>query len=633
MRLSGRFVFPLVLCTGLTVSARGLCAGTALNLEVDASDLPRKLLHSRIEIPASGEHLVVWYPKWLPGVHAPGGPVQNIGGLRFEAPGGKRLNWRRDDEEPARFVCDIPQGVTRITALLDYICNQPSANSAGVDSFGNSKVGILNWNTCLLYPEEAKSGDTEVSVRLKIPSGWKIGTSLKRKGQDGDWIQFQEVDLAALIDSPVLCGAYLRTIDISTEGFPPHFLHLASEAENAIEINDDIVSLYRKVVVEAKELFGKAHYPEYHFLVTLSNELPKMGVEHLASSVNGVEERALLDEKKRKDWAACLLPHEFSHSWCGKYRRPRGMVTSDFHTPQHTELLWIYEGLTQYLGEVLTVRSGILSQEEYLDRFTGKVDSLMHEAGRQWRPLEDTAVANYTLREHSPNWGALRRGQDYYNEGLLLWLEVDTIIRRESDGTHSLDEFCKEFLGRTEEGATVVPYDVDEVYADLQRLADYDWKGFFTKRVSETQEALPLDVIGLAGYQLRYTPERSKYVKEREEDSKKVSAADSLGLEFNETGAVTSVIPGMIGDKAGIAPGMTTQGVNGRKFTGDRLRDALADSIANRKIEVLILEGDRYRNVVLDYADGPKYLEITRDESKRDILSDILKKKVEEKEK
>ncbi len=602
-------------------------AGT-IQLEIDSTDLPRRLLHARLVFPVSGETLTLWYPRWLPGIHAPGGPIQNLVGLRFESPRKERLEWRRNEEEPERFACALPKGITQVMVYLDYICNQSTPNSVGVDSFGNSKIGVLNWNTCLLYPEGDQVGSLRVQASLKLPKGWRHTVALPKAEADGDWLRFPAVPLTELLDSPVIAGEFLRTLDLSAEGFPPTFLHLTSEAENAIEIDEETIRLYRNLVVEAKALFGVAHYPEYHFLAVLSNEFPKIGLEHLASSLNIADERSLVDEKKRKDWVAYLLPHEYVHSWCGKYRRPRGMTTPNFHVPQHTELLWVYEGLTQYLGEILTVRSGFLTPEEYLDRFTQKVGSLMRQTGREWRPLVDTAISTHLLRGGSPNWAALRRNQDYYNEGLLLWMEADAIIRGRTDGRKSLDDFCRQFLGR-KEGGSVLPYDIAEVYSALRDQAEWDWEGFFSKRVSEPQQALPLDVIGMLGYRLQYSPERSKHLKDQEEESKSTTAADSLGLDFNETGGVVNVVPGMPGDRAGFSPGMTVQGINGRKFSRDRVHDALADSIATRRIEFLVLEGDRYRTLVVDYADGPKYLQLARDEDRRDLLAEILKPRIQ----
>ena len=358
--------------------------------------------------------------------------------------------------------------------------------------------------------------------------------------------------------------------------------------------------------------------------MTCSDDLGYHGLEHLACSINGVRERDLIEDARRKGWVANLIPHEYVHSWCGKFRRPAGMCTADYQTPLKTRLLWVYEGLTEYLGEVLMVRSGLVDAKEYRDTLTATIGSLVHQEGRRWRPLDDTAAASYLLRGHSANWNELRRGQDYYFEGALIWLEADAIIRERSEGKKSLDDFCRKFLGANRTDVSVVPYELPEVLKDLHELADFDWESFLEKRVSKPQESLPLEVVGRCGYRLKYAtePPGGTPISRRRGG---VSARDSLGLTFSAEGQIQDVVPGMVGDRAGLASGMTVIGVNSKKFSQQRLHDALAESVALRKIELLLLEGEEFRTVVLDYGDGPRYLVMVRDESKPDLLAEILK--------
>ncbi|MEA3211632.1 MAG: hypothetical protein QOE70_4689 [Chthoniobacter sp.] len=630
--------------TLLLLTANVLRAGPAesLALDVDAREISRSLLHAKLEIPAAPGDLILWYPKWVPGVHAPGGPVQNLGGLRFETAKGEVIKWRRDDDEPARFHLTVPAGADRVIARLDYICNQPTVNSSGVDSFGNSKLGVINWNTVLLYPESASIDTTTVTVRLTLPGGWQSGTALRPELLDGaaaDWksgpvipqekpytITFRADPLRRVVDSPLICGEYFRTIELTGKKTPPAYLHLVSEAASAIAIDDKLIARYRALVAEAVALFGGAHFPEYHFLVVCSDQLPRNGLEHLCSSFNEVAERELIDEKKRKSWPAYLLPHEFVHSWCGKFRRPAGMTTVNFHTPERTRLLWVYEGLTQYIGEVLTVRSGLLTLDEHLPALASKLDFLVQRPGRRWRPLEDTAIASWQLRAHSAAWESLRRGQDYYDEGLVIWLEADAIIREQSGGKRSLDDFCKAFFGlKPDPQADVVPYELVEVVTDLKQLADYDWEAFFRDRITMPKESLGLEFLDKLGYRIQFSPKPSEFLIQREQDRKNVTATASLGLTAAEDGKIGTVIPGLPADKAGLATGQTVTGVNGRKFSPQRLKDALAESTTRRKVELLILDGDTFKNVTLDYADGPKYLELIKAPDRQDILGAILK--------
>ncbi len=624
---------PLLRALAAAFLATRALAAPNLGIEVDAREMSRALLHSSVEFPATPGEFVVWYPKWIPGVHAPGGPVANLGGLRFETVKGEAVSWRRDEEEPARFHLTVPVGVDRVVAKIDYICNQPSANSSGVDSFGNSLLGVINWNTVLVYPESTLIDTTTATVRVTLPAGWRYGTALKPDGapavtpQDKPYtVAFQAEVLRRVVDCPLICGAHFREIDISSKGTPPAFLDLVSESASAIAIDDKLIANYRALVAEAVSLFGGAHFSDYHFLVVCSDSVPNNGLEHLACSFNSVGERELVDEKKRKTWPAYLLPHEFVHSWCGKFRRPAGMVTTNFHTPERTKLLWVYEGLTQYLGEVLTVRSGLMSPAEYVPHFASTLDFLRDQAGRRWRSVEDTAIASWQLRAKSPAWASLRRSQDYYDEGLVTWMAADAIIREQSGGKRSLDDFCKKFFAvKADEHALVVPYELPEVTGILKQLADYDWDTFFRDRIYTPQETLNLKFLETLGYRIQFSPKPSEYVTDREKDRKYVNVTASLGISVGEDGKVLAIVPGGAADKAGIAPASMISGVNGRKFSGQRLKDAIADSPTQQKVELLVLDGDVFKTVALNYGEGPKYLELTRLAERPDLLGDIGK--------
>jgi predicted metalloprotease with PDZ domain len=611
------------LLIGICASSDGLGAETSLRIEVDARDLPRRLLHTTIRVPCEPGKLALWYPKWIPGTHSPSGPLETIGGLRLEAPDGAVIDWRRDPVELYRVTCEVPPGAREVVARLDTICNTAAVEASGHLSYGNASLGIINWPTCLLYPEGPTARETQVRLDLRLPARWRFATALRPASSRDERITFAPVSLDTLADSPLIAAENLRTIPLKSGNTPRAFFHLASEAASALELPSQVVDLYGRMVREAGAMFGACHYPEFHFLVTCSDDLGHLGLEHLTSSLNGVRERDLIDDANRKGWIANLIPHEYVHSWCGKYRRPVGQCTPDFHTPHRTELLWVYEGLTEYLGEVLMVRSGLVKLEDYRETLAATIGGLMLRTGRKWRSLEDTAVASHLLRAGSPNWSELRRGQDYYFEGALIWLEADAIIRQKSQGTRSLDDFCKKFLGKNASAGDVVPYDLAEVVRHLNDTVGHDWETLLKSRVERPLEALPLELVGRIGYRLQYS------AKPPAEDGGRgrggISARHSLGLVFGGDGRIVDVVPGMVGDRAGLAPGMKVMGINGRLYTAQRLQDALADSVATRKIELLLVEGDRFRTLGLDYADGPKYLELVRDGAKPDVLAEILK--------
>ncbi len=598
---------------------------TEIRLEVDAREISRHLIHAREEIPVKPGPLALWYPKWIPGTHSPAGPVQNLGGLYLEKPDGQRIPWRRDEGEVYRIECTVPDGTDRLIVRLDYICNQSSVNSEGVDSFGNAQLGVVDWNTCLLYPESGSIDEVSASVRLLFPAGWKYGTSLRAAREEPGVVEFAAETLRDVVDSPLIMGENFRTIDFKSKNFPPVYMHLVSESLQAIQLEAGLIGHYSNLVNEAAALYGGAHFDSYHFLVTCSDQIGVVGLEHLSSSMDGVREQVMIDEKKREgSGTATLLPHEFSHSWCGKHRRPAGMLTSSFHSPERTGLLWVYEGLTQYLGDLLAVRSGLISTTNYIASTAACIEYLQQHQGRRWRPLEDTAIANHILRASSSNWAGLRRNQDYYDEGALLWLEADAIIRQKSDGRKSLDDFCRKFMG-AERKDKIVPYDRSEVVRTLQGLADYDWEKFIHERVDVTQEALPLTVVERCGYRLQYATKPSALVRNLEETYKFITLASSLGLVLLEDGTIGDVVSLSPADKAKLAPGMKVEGVNGRKFSRERLLDAVADSVTRRQVEFLVMQGDTYRTLVVAYADGPKYLELVRDPGKPDLLMTIAK--------
>jgi predicted metalloprotease with PDZ domain len=624
---SSRPWFVLVVCLLDLGWANHASAGPTLQIEVDARDLPRRLLHSRIQVPCQTGQLKLWFPKWVPGTHGPYGPVQNIGGLRIRSAQGQLLRWRRDEAEAFRIECDVPPGTSAVAVELDTICNQAAEHAAGYLSYGNRLVGIINWSTCLVYPEGTPCDDIQAHLALRLPEKWKYATALLTEGKKQGVSTFQTVSLTDLADCPLIAGEHLRRIPLDTGSDPPAFLDLASESPTALEISSKVVDIYSRVAREAGALFGACHYPVYHFLVTCSDDLGYLGLEHLTSSINGVRERDLIDDGRRKGWVANLIPHEYVHSWCGKFRRPAGMCTPDFHTPQKTRLLWVYEGLAEYLGELLQVRASLITPSEYQQALAATIRSLSHHEGRRWRSLEDTGAASYMLRASSPNWNSLRREQDYYFEGMLIWLEADAIIREQSRGKKSLDDFCRKFLGAGPPGARVVAYELPEIVKILSELADFDWQPFLEERASQPLETLPLDVVKRCGYRIQYSsrPPPEQLGRQNRGRAGGVAALDSIGLAFGGDGTVIEIVPGMAGDRAGLGPGMKIIGVNNKTFSRERMLDALADSVTRHKIELLLIEGEDFRTITLDYSDGLRYLELVRDTSKPDMLAEILK--------
>ena len=624
--LSLRFSQPARSCVlGLAVAACSLLAASAvpapapyIKLEVDATDAPRKILHARLEIPASPGPLTLVYPKWLPGHHAPTGPVTDLTGLRMHA-AGQTVAWRRDPEDMYAFKLEVPAGATSLQVALD--CLLP----AGGDSSASAQVAVICWNEVLLYPKGAQAADLQFATTLRLPKGWQLGTALPPVTQLGDAVQFGIVSLETLVDSPVVAGAYFRTVDLSPGAAPPHFLHMAADSAAALELNPEDARCFARLVPETAALFGARHYRSYHFLLTLSDHVAHYGLEHHESSDNREAEKYLVDPDLLKVRAG-LLPHEMVHSWNGKYRRPVGLATPDFQQPMDDELLWVYEGLTDYLDGVLATRCGLWTEDDYRQRLAIDAARLDHEPGRTWRPLADTAVAAQLLYDASKAGTAWRRSVDFYPEGALIWLEADTLLRRLTQGRRSLDDFCQRFCGGESGPPRVVTYTLDDVLSALNGIAPDNWRGFFQSRVYVTTARAPLGGIENAGWLLDYTNTPSPMLKSMETAQKYTDLRYSIGLTLKEDGAVQDVIPGSPAAKAGVAPAMNILAVNGRRWTADRLRTAIqAASTNSAPIELLVENDDYFKTCKVDYHEGERYPILERDASKPDLLAQILK--------
>ena len=457
----------------------------SIQLSVDLSDASRNIYHSQLTIPVKPGPLTLVYPEWIPGNHRPAGPIANVTGIKMEA-NKQTLAWQRDPIDMYAFHVDVPAGASELKVSLDTITNDGSAGASGPAATTN--VLDLNWNQVVLYPQGASSDAVQVEAAVTPPQGWKFATALPvfavTKSGTNEFTRFKPVSLTTLIDSPLIAGDHYRRIELTKPGESPmHVIDMVSESDSSLAMTAADEAAYRKLVAETGALFGARHYLEYHFLLTLSDEAGHHGVEHHQSSDNSVKERTLLEPDLRLTEAG-LLPHEFTHSWNGKYRRPAGLATRNYQDPMVGDLLWVYEGLTEYLGDVLTARSGLWTPEQYREALAETAAMLDHRTGRTWRPLEDTARSVQILRLQGPEWQSWRRGLDYYPEGELIWLEVDTTIRQQSHGEKSLNDFCRLFYGGESGPPKVVPYTFDDVVRTLNQVTPYDWAGLLKTRVN-----------------------------------------------------------------------------------------------------------------------------------------------------
>jgi predicted metalloprotease with PDZ domain len=593
-----------------------------VTLFVDATSAPRKIFHAKMKIPASAGDLTLYYPKWIPGEHAPDGPIVDLAGLKFSA-GGKTLKWRRDLLDGFTIHVDVPTGETEVNAELDFLSPAVFEGGFSAGSSATDKLAVISWNQVLLYPKGWKADELTYVATLKLPTNWKYGTPLpiaSTKAENGETqIEFKPAPLDTLVDSPVITGEYLKIVKLSDD--PLTEMDIAADSAAALEAPQEVWDHYKNLVEQAQKLFGAHHYRDYHFLYSLSDHVAHFGLEHHESDDSRVGERGLVDENDRK-MEATLLPHEYVHSWNGKYRRPADLSTPDYQQPMQDDLLWVYEGLTNYLGTVLAARSGLLTGDQSRDDLALTAAALDHTPGRTWRNLQDTADAAPQLYFSPQAWHSWRRGVDFYEEDTLNWLWVDVIIRQQSKGAKTIDDFCHLFHGAPSTGPALKTYTFDDVVNTLNEVVPYDWRGFWTERLTNHGPGAPLGGIDGSGWKLAY----DEFPSEMDRGSREhyIDVAYSIGLELRDDGTIVDTTEGMPAAVAGIGPGMKLIAVNGRQYSPDVLRSALrAGKGGTAPLELLIENTDYYKTYKLDYHGGERYPHLVRDESKPDLLTQI----------
>jgi predicted metalloprotease with PDZ domain len=598
-------------------------------LDVDLRDAPRHIFHANLTLPVQPGSFTLVYPKWIPGEHSPTGPIIDLVGLRFTA-NDKEIPWRRDDVDMYAFHVEIPAGVEQLHISYDYV-SPAEPNGSRERPSSTEKFAILNWYMVMLYPLGKKTDDLTYVATLHLPPNWKYGTALPVTRESADAIEFAPASLTTLIDSPVISGFYLRHIDLSPGQNPPHAVHVVADGPGPLEATPAEIQHLRQLVAETGELFDSRHYRRYDFLLTLSDRMPPDGVEHHESSDDRTTESFFQEPELFA--SSELLSHEFTHSWNGKYRRPTGLATPDYQTPMKGELLWVYEGLTQYYGVMLAARAGMMPQQMFREYLASTAANLDDRPGRTWRDLLDTAIAAQTLYSSPQEGSSWRRSVDYYDEGLLIWLEADTIIRKQSDGKKSLDDFCRAFFGGENSGPKVVTYTFDDVVTRMNEVAQFDWRSFFTEHLISHGPGAPLVGIQNSGWRLAFTDVPNDYEHVDEVAEQQVNLQFSLGFLVHGTGGedsdrILDVIPGSPAALAGIAPGMRLIAVNGRKWSPETLRDAIKRAKNTKDTIGLLTEnGDFFTTYQVDYHGGERYPHLEPISGKPDLLSEIAKSK------
>jgi predicted metalloprotease with PDZ domain len=590
-----------------------------VKLSVDATDIAHRVFTVHQEIPVSAGPLRLHYPQWLPGNHGPRGPVDQVGGLRFSA-NGQPLPWRRDPLDMYSFLVEVPAGASVLLADFQHL--SPLEPSQGRVVVTPEIIG-LQWNAVTLYPAGHAARGITVEASVKLPPGWQFGSALEVASQTGAQTQFKPTDLDTLIDSPLLAGKYFKRYDLDPGAKVPVHLDVVADKPAELEADPKILADHRQLVQQAYKLYGSQHYKHYDFLLSISDRYASIGLEHHQSSEDGVDPGYLTDPKKTSE--RDLLPHEFTHSWNGKFRRGADLATANFNVPMQDSLLWVYEGQTQYWGNVLVVRSGMQTVENARDSLALVAASYDHAEGRTWRSLADTTNQPVISARRPQGWRSFQRGEDYYSEGQLIWLDADTLIREKSGGRKSLDDFARGFFGVEDGRVQALPYVFDDVVAALNAVQPHDWATFLHDRVDRADTQAPLDGLARGGWKLVYTDKPNAVASAAEAQRKSSDFSYSLGLSLGKDNKLGSVLWNGPAFKAGLAAGMSLVAVNGMAASADALKDAITDAKKSGAPIVLLVNNlDHIDTVRIDYRGGLRYPHLERIAGTPDRLGAIL---------
>jgi predicted metalloprotease with PDZ domain len=589
-----------------------------IRLDVDATDIQHGIFRIKEAIPVKPGQLVLLYPKWLPGTHSPTGQINKLAGMVFTG-GGKVIPWRRDPIDVYAFHLDIPAGVDTIEANFQYL--SPTAANQGRTVMTPVMLN-LEWVATALYPAGHYVRQIMVTPSATYPDGWTSATALRPSGTStasGGKIQYETVAFDTLADSPTIAGRFARIEPLS----PDVTMNIIADRPDFLAAKPEHIAKFKKMVDQATKLFGAQHYNHYDFLVTLSDTLGGEGLEHHRSTEIGSGTSFFTDW----DNGAAghnVVAHEFTHSWDGKFRRPADLWTPDYRQPMGGSLLWVYEGQTQFWGNVLDARAGIVSKEEALDALASVAATYANQAGKAWRPLVDTTEDPVIARRAPAPWPTWQRSEDYYSEGQLIWLDVDSLIRERSRGKRSLDDFARAFYGMRDRDWGELTYDFDDVVAALNKVEPYDWATFLHQRVDAVAPEAPLDGIKRGGYKLVYTDKPGTWWKSREKSRKSTDLSYSIGLTVGREGAVTRVMWDSPAFAAGVTIGSKLLAIDGHSYSDDDLKQAIKDATASKPITLLIQQGSYFRTVTIAWTGGLRYPHLEKIDSKAPSSLDAL---------
>lgn len=596
-----------------------------LSVHVDARDVQRKHIHTDMSLAVHGGPLTLVFPKWIPGEHAPSGPLDTIIGLTIKARG-EPLEWRRDPFDMYAISVTVPEGANRLDISMDSgLALEGGTFSSGPTS--TERLAVLPWNEFVMLPKGRDAGEISTAASVEVPQGWQVACALAQHPLAGGGIGFEEASLARLIDSPVQMGAYLERVELTGSAPYPkleHSISVAADSAAALVLPQNFAADYSRLVAQAGALFGTRMYRHYTWLLTLSDHLEHFGLEHHESSDDRTYENTFSDEARRADLAE-LLAHEYVHSWNGKYRRPAGLLSPDYGKPMDDSLLWVYEGLTQFWGTVLPVRAGLETPEQYREMLAAVAGTFDVEPGDRWRPLADTAVEAPVLYSAPEAWESSRRSVDFYEASELLWLNVDAELRARSGGRASLDDFMKRFYAGAGGEPALKPYVETDVYATLATIAPADWRALIRRHLDTLGPDALLAGLESSGWKLEYSGAKNSYIDTGEKANRTVSERWSIGLMLDEKGQISDTVEGGPAARAGAGPGMQLIAVNGRQYTQEVLDAAIVAAHDTRTpITLLIKSADYYRTLSVAYFGGPRFPHLVRIVGRPDTLTQVL---------
>lgn len=597
-----------------------------ISLDVDARDVERRIISIRERIPISGGgELTLLYPQWLPGNHRPSGAIDRLAGIKMSA-NGKTLSWRRDPVNVYAFHVTAPDGASSIEVDAQYL--SPTNDDQGRVEI-TPDIADLQWNSLILYPAGYPSDGIKIDLSLRLPKGWSFASALTPQtgvAKSGK-VKFSETTLEILVDSPMFAGGHYKRVDLGGAGETPVHLNMFGDNDEMIAASAKQIELHRHLVEQADRLFQARHYDHYDFLFAVSDRLGGIGLEHHRSSENATNGKYFTEpDKVPRNWS--LMPHEYTHSWNGKFRRPADLYTKNFDVPMRDSLLWVYEGMTQYWGRVLAARSGMWSRQTALDAMADTAATYAYRAGRAWRPLEDTTNDPIILARRPQAWTSWQRREDYYSEGLLIWLDADTLIRERTGGAKSLDDFAALFFGTEPGRITPLTYTFDDIVNTLNAVMPYDWAAFLKKRIDESGGPAPLDGVVRSGWSLVYNDQPNPYSNAYERDHERTSFIYSLGFTVDDDGGLYEVQWDGPAFDAGMKVGDTIVAVDNQEFSAERVTKAIKRAEKSKApIKFLLKSGETFRTASVAYHDGLRYPHLVRKEGAMDLLAAIFEAK------